>query len=1090
MDKKLYVLRSGGKKPGIYLEWLSFFEQIDCHTDVDCLILSYRDEGDGEEEDETVPHSRKWAFRVARDFLAGKSGEEESGSREAGSKESAEEASENETTGNEEADGKQMPENAQDEEEFDEAAVEWSDAPAPEETWDSWETAEEEESGEAQVTQEALVEKTLLLRDALKKVIIGQDEAIDKLERAFFHREKKIHFREADEPRGVYLFAGPPGVGKTFMAETFAEALGMAYRRFDMSGFASINSMEELVGVSTLYTHAKQGVLTKYVDEHPESVLLLDEIEKAHIDVIRLLLQILDEGVCNDRYLDRNVSFRGCMIIMTTNAGKQLYTDSGNENLSRLSDQVVMDALLKDINPEKKTPYFPPEIVSRMAAHTIIMFNHLKADSIRRVIRRDVEQLLADHREKYDFDIARGKNIVAATVQYAGGGGDARNAARLAGKLIDRELYELFTLLREKQEKPEECRLKQVSWECDLTDCTEEVKTFYVGERDGVVPVLKETQTPYTSRISDRVEVRVVNTQEAFLEIIRKEKVVFAVIDYAFGRKEKEISISIADAKTIGGAAFLESRRENADIPVYLLKNGRNYRYSESEERMLLRNGAEGFLEEDCLTEQLDQAYADVCCRKAVELLTLRHQVLTYATRKQISENGSSAKIIFYDMKLEMAVEAEDKGALLSEELRPDKRWEDIFVSPEVREELEFFIGYLKKSSEYVRTGARIPRGVLMFGPPGTGKTSLAKVVAAESGVNFLSVGADELRGGGAEKVHALFRTARKYAPAVLFIDEIDAIGIARTGRETNAVLNALLTEMDGFKRVDAKPVFVMAATNIHGMDAALLRRFDRTFVVDLPGEEGRRWMLKRLFDKHKELLQISEEELESIVSRSEGLSPADLENIVEAALREGIRSGRVVGDAILDESFEKSLFGESRRTSSEKELLHTAYHEAGHAVVELYYGRVPEYLSVIARGSFNGYVQQEAEEEHPTKERLLQRICSGLGGRAAEQEFGYGLTPGAAADLKNVTGIAKKMVCEYGMYGEEAGLAVLTEEEYRTDERAKALVNSILQEQLTKARTIVREKQEAVRRIVDNLQQNEQKYLTRRGLLAAYRGE
>ncbi len=964
--------------------------------------------------------------------------------------------------------------------------MEWSDGSVPEEVWDPWDLPEEEESGEAADTQEALVGKTLLLRDALKKAVVGQDEAIDKLERAFFHREKKIQIRKADEPRGVYLFAGPPGVGKTFMAETFAKALGMDYRRFDMSGFASVNCMEELVGVSTLYAHAKHGVLTKYVDEHPESVLLFDEIEKAHIDVIRLFLQILDEGVCNDRYLDRNVSFRDCMIIMTTNAGKQLYTDSGNENLTRLPDQVVMDALRKDINPEKKTPYFPPEIVSRMAAHTIIMFNHLKADSIRRVIRRDVEQILADHREKYDFDIARGKNIVAATVQYAGGGGDARNAARLSGKLIDRELYELFTLLQEKQEKPGECRLKQVSWECDLTDCTEEIKTFYVGERDGVVPVLKETRTPYTNTISDRIEVRVVNTQEAFLEIIRKEKVVFAVIDYAFGRKEKEVSISIADAKTVGAAVFAETRRRNAELPVYLLKNGRNYRYSESEERMLLGKGAEGFLEEDRLAEQLDQAYGDVCCRKAVELLMLRHQVMTYATRKQISENGSSAKIIFYNMKLETAVEAEDKESLLSEELRPDKRWSDIFVSEEIRAELEFFVRYLKNPSAYRRTGARVPRGVLMFGPPGTGKTSLAKVVAAESGISFLSVGADELRGGAA-KVHRLFRTARKYAPAVLFIDEIDAIGVSRSMTGANDVLNALLTELDGFGRMDANPVFVMAATNLKEIDAALLRRFDRTFVVELPKEDGRRWVLERLLKKHQELFRISAQELDSLVGRSAGLSPADLENIIEAALREGIRSGSVVGDAMLDEIFERNLFGERRETDSERDLAHTAYHEAGHAVVSLYYGRVPEYLSVIARGEFNGYVRQEAEGKHPTKERLLQRICISLGGRAAEQEFGFGLTPGASGDLKSATELAQRMVCEYGMYEEEMGLAVLTKEEYRTDEKAKELVNRILKEQLLEARGILGREQAAVKGIVDTLLQSDRKYLTRKELLAIY---
>jgi len=935
---------------------------------------------------------------------------------------------------------------------------------------------------------EQIVAQTRNISAALKEVIIGQDEAIDKFEKAFFHNEKKSGSRRTEGPHSVYLFAGPPGVGKTYMAKTFAKALGRSYRKFDMSTYGSINSMEELVGISSFYNNSKAGVLTTYVNDNPRSVLVFDEIEKADISVTRLFLQILDEGICFDRFYDRNVSFKDCIIIMTTNAGRQLYENVGNENLAELADRVIIDGLEKDIDVKTNHPHFPPEIVSRMASHTIIMFNHLKADAIRRVIKNDVEKILMENKKTYNFDISRGSDILAATVQYSvGGGGDARNASKLAGKLIDRELYDLFSILEEKHGLGRTEKLKQISWECDFADSTEEIRQFYLGERDCIVPILKETDREYDIMVSSTLLIKVVNNTESFIEIVRKENVLFAVIDYVYGRDAAETSMSIADAKTVGGKAFVVLKEENADIPVFLLKNDREYLYSESEKRTLLKMGAEGFVDEDSLVKQVQKAYADVCCKNTMELLTLRHQVLTYATQNEINASGTSAKIIFYNLKLEMAVDAEDKESLISDELRPDKKWADIYVSADVKNELEFFIKYLKNPREYLRTGARVPRGALMYGPPGTGKTSLAKVVASESGINFLSVGADELRNGGVAKVHNVFRIARKYAPAVLFIDEIDAIGISRNETGANAVLNALLTEMDGFKRVDAKPVFVMAATNLRRLDAALARRFDRTFMVGLPEEEGRRWLLKRLLKQHSKMFRISENEIESIVIRSMGLSPAELENVIEAALREGIRSGIVIEDDLLDEVFEKCNYGEKKDKSSEKEIELTAYHEAGHAIVELYYGRMPEYMSIISRADFGGYVQPEIVNEHPTKERLLQRICMGLGGRAAELIFGYGLTPGASSDLASVTKLAIKMVCRYGMYEEEIGLAVISEEEYRSDEKAQALVNRILREQLEQAKHIMNEKRDAVERLVHAVLLNEKKYLTKKDIMDAY---
>lgn len=947
---------------------------------------------------------------------------------------------------------------------------------------------------EPEASMQQLVLQTNAISVALKCEIVGQDAAIEKLEKAYFHTEKAVRQqKKRKRPRNVFFLAGPPGVGKTFMAELFAKAVGISYRRYDMTGYSSVNAADELAGISSFYRNSKPGVLTSYVHETPQCVLLFDEIEKAHSTVIQLFLQILDEGVCFDRFYDRNVDFSNTILIFTSNAGRQLYSEAVNEDLTSLPDQVVINALEKDVNPETKIPYFPTELLSRMSSHTVIMMNHLEAAAIRKIVGKEVDRQLMDHMLQYGYDLKEGKEFLTDLILYSmGGNADARNASIVAGKIIDKELYEFLSLVEEKFGLDRQGDIRQIDWKFDLADATDEIREFFYGERDCVIPLFGETGVDVDQKLKDNhVVVKETRDINDFMDMIHKENVLFAVIDYAYGYSGKKTSLHIKNEDTLGKKVFDMLRREDQTIPVFVLNGDNVFDYSLREMDDLMRNGVAGFINRDSCREQLTQKYEDVCCQKAMETLTLRHQVLTYDAKKELNQEMHSGCIIFQNLKLEMAVETEDRSSFISNDLRPQKKWDDIYVSDDVKDELTYFIHYLQNPKEYVRKGVRPPKGVLMYGPPGTGKTSLAKVVATESDVNFLSVSADELMNGGADKVHQLFRVARKYAPAVFFIDEIDAIGVNRNVTGTNAVLNALLTEMDGFKKVDDKPVFIMAATNLGGrIDPALVRRFDRTFCVNLPDKQGRRWILNRLISAHSNMFALTEREIDSILDRSEGMSPAALENIVEAALREGIRSDEMIDDKMFDDIFEKSQMGEEREIPNEYELKNTAYHEAGHALILLHNGRHPKYLSIVARGSFGGYVKNDNSHWNPSKEFYLQSICMCLGGRAAELEFGYGLTAGASSDIEKATQIAKQMVCRYGMYADEIGLAAISEEELLHHDAAKQLINRILEEQLALARTIIAEKREVMERLVTAVMDSGKKYLTEKEILEAYTGE
>lgn len=933
-------------------------------------------------------------------------------------------------------------------------------------------------------------ERTDAIAQKLYGNVIGQDDAIKAIADSYFQRELELlegNTRQA--PRHVFLFAGPSGVGKTFIAELMAKEQGIPYKRFDMSAYSHYSNAQDLVGSNITWKSATPGVLTQFVRENPHCVLLFDEIEKACREVIVLFLQILDAGRCEDKYYDEMVDFRDTVIIFTTNAGKQLYQDAEKENLTLLSGSVILDALRKDKKPNSEEPYFPPEIVSRMSSHTVIMFNHLRAGHILEIIRRDLKKQVSQKRT-LGYDIESGIDMLAFTSLYfTGAGMDARNAATLAGKMINKWFYGFLTRAEEKSGLDSHSR--KITWIHDFSEAPDEIRQFYEGQKDCVIAIFGQADSIENPQLTENhVRIKITEDRGEFEAILSRDNVLFAAVDYEYGTREQERILSITDRQTEGGSIFSYVVREYRDnIPVYILCNGTEEPYSRSERLELCRRGARGFLRRGLIKTDIPAAYMDVCCQTAMETLSLRHQRLAFETKIDPGDEQTTGRITFCNFTLETAAEAEDKDLLLSADMLPNKHWADIYVSELTKKELESFIQYLQNPKIYIQKKARVPKGVLMTGNPGTGKTSLAKVVATESGVSFLEIGADVLRTKGADEIHRVFRTARKYAPAVLFIDELDAIAKDRSVVIDNGTLNALLTEMDGFKKLEDKPVFVMAATNLEEqIDSALKRRFDRTLEIPLPGKRGIKWKLDQLTADKNVFEENLGDIIDSITVRALDKSFADIENIVAAAVRESIRAGRRVDSDMLNEAFESMNYGEAREHSPES-VRHTACHEAGHALIELHYGHTPKYMNVVARGSFGGYVQPHSSDGLSEKESLLERICMVLGGRAAELEFGYGITGGASSDLEQATILARHMVCELGMYEEEAGLAVMTPEDLRSNAKALAVINRILSEQLQEARRIIAEKRDILERLVQAVMDSDSHYLTSKELEAIYHG-
>jgi len=965
-----------------------------------------------------------------------------------------------------------------------------------------------------------LTHRLRTLRTTLITHVYGQDHAVHAFVEGLFNAEVVASAdTKRKAPRALFVFAGPPGVGKTFLAELGASYLDRPFKRFDMSAYSGPQQNDQLVGMAKSFMGAHPGTLTEFVEKNPYAVLLFDEVEKAHLNTIHLFLQLLDAGTLEDKYNERNVSFRDTTIIFTSNAGRKLYDKPNESGMHRANAtfhrQTILDALENEKNPATGQSFFPAAICSRMATGYPILFNHLRVNELEMVAKAELMRVEDLFERQYYKRMSMHSLLPMCLVLREGARIDARTLRSQAETFVKTEIFNFCQLFHSDRIEDVLANIDSIRFtvEEEAGIIAPEVKMLFEPVDPPKILIVSQAQecALINIRVAD-VDWRVACTPEDALQIVADEDIDLVLLNLWIGNHSGVVSDSIRAFDSLPpstrvidkGQELLRRIRERLpNLPVYLMDitsgSTEPIRSGKLDEELFMAcvrgGGARGMLSVNLveLQEGTDDAVSDFSSRlksicnllyreKVAERLGQERKTLSFDTSPRLDQDKREVIIRLRNLRLSRALAASDAGEVLEDVERPRISFDDVIGADGAKEELKFFIDFLRNPRRFAALGLKPPKGVLLYGPPGTGKTMLAKAMAGESNVAFISATASSFvtawQGSGPQNVRDLFARARRYAPSIIFIDEIDAVGKVRTGGASGhgeeMALNALLTEMDGFTGPSPdKPVFVLAATNFkvssedqesperssRALDPALVRRFSRCILVGLPDKEARkRYLTVRLLSGKQ--VNVSPETIDLCAAKSAGMSIANIEQVLEATAREAIRRDVSITDELLIEMLDTVREGEAKEWTPEF-LLNTARHEAGHTIMYWLAGWWAPEVSIIARANRGGGMHRSDEEftrECQTRDDLLQSIRTCLGGRAAEIIYNgneNGMTTGASGDLERATQTARQMICIYGMH-EEFGL-LSTPEVFRHAEaissplyqRINELVSVLLNEQM-----------------------------------------
>jgi len=860
------------------------------------------------------------------------------------------------------------------------------------------------------------------LKKQLSSKVVGQDFAINSVAKGFLASA----LNASQGPRSIYTFVGPSGVGKTFLASVFTKYLneieGSDYHfsSYNMESYADEKDAMKLFGTGNQYTDSALGTLTTSVRNYPRQVILFDEIEKAHSSVVTSLLSLLDSGVTKDNTIQKDVDFTQSIIVFTSNLGQETFLKNKTEQSLN-----VFEVLKTAKNPNTGVG-FSPELVNRLAKGFPVIFNSLKINHFIRLAEKEVlspSQLngvnfkLAPEFSSFllqsispDISVRRLQNAIAKF---------HAEALLKSEEYLDEEANEVIIdvqIADELQAKDEDIKILFVDDDHRVIDSK---SRFNLGHSPTEFKGVETSHCHSLDELEQRIATVKPNAVLLDLELINSPAIL-----------QNAIKLINSANKHIATFTYLVGGLESTNS-----MHGLN---NEVREHFVLSpNNAS----EQQLARLVERVRYYLVTERQVRKISQRHQALTYGIDVDKSKNG--VRLTLKDFDLEQMCYSEDlTDSSYFDFSLPDLCLQDVIGLTRAKKRLSEVIGWLNKPNKLADMQVKLPTGFLFAGPPGTGKTFLAKALAGECQLPFFNVSAADLSsqyvGGTTENIKKLFATARKYAPSIIFIDEIDAVGRKRSHEnkgDGNLVVNTLLTEMDGFNQ-SSDPVFVLAATNYPDMlDPALTRpgRFDETISCDLPNKIARLQFFQ-LFMK-KQNISWQEPEVKKLVDRTQGLSSAELEQILRESVYQALSDNEPITLAHVNESINRICYGlpSDGLIMSDEEKKRTAYHETGHLLAyKFLFPTLPvDFITIMPRDQALGFVATGRPDKYNgnTRETIGHHLQVLLAGRVAEKiltgSYDF-VSTGASSDIEKATLMAMSAIYEGGLC-EEIGAVNLS---------------------------------------------------------------
>ena len=845
------------------------------------------------------------------------------------------------------------------------------------------------------------------LNRELNEKIIGQVKAVNHLSNGYLSSS----LDSPDGPRLIYTFAGPSGVGKTYLGSSFCELLnqheqsGYAFTEFNMEQYSHEKDAMKLFGTGVQYTDASLGTLTSKVRACPRHILLFDEIEKAHNTVIQTLLGMLDKGIAQDQTSQELISFKQCIVIFTSNLGQDVLAKNRQDHALN-----VFDVLRQTANPSSGTK-LSFEFINRLAKGYSVLFSPLRANHYLHIADQAVKQSArTNHNVTFNWPMRFSSFLVRALAPEI--------SARQLGTILSKIKADILTKSADLIDEQSETIELIIAVNENATQA--EARQMLLFDND-------KRLHDALNVIDTAVNINHVSTLESLPEQMQQQRPDALLID----------TESVSQSQTSLSEIIEKIREQNSSIPIF------TYQLSQSENALQTDNTCVDVLEHFSIAlNDVEQRFSVLVGKvnhyltveKTIQRMLSRNEALDYTLSVEKRDNKLVAT--FDNLHYKQLIQSKDlQESSLFQQSLPSATLDDVIGLERAKMRLTEVIGWLKNPEKLSNFGIRIPTGFLYAGPPGTGKTLLAKAVAGECKLPFFSASAAELSSphssGTTENIKSVFAVARKYAPSILFVDEIDAIAGKRTAnndgasRDRNLTVNALLTEMDGFN-TQQEPVFVMAATNHpHLLDDALTRpgRFDEIIYCDLPNKKARQVFFERFANKHS--LSWPIETVEQLTNISQGMSAAQIDQVLRESIYQAVGNNEPLSTAHVKDTIVRIVYGSpsDNITLSTEEKRRTAYHEAAHLLTHklLFPTHPVDFVTIEPRNQALGFVATRSPDEYESlsKQKVHDQLQVLLAGKVAEAICACDqnqVSTGASNDIEKATRLAMHAIFEGGL--------------------------------------------------------------------------